>query len=173
VLLAALAVPGFAVAAWIRDCAAKTNCGSPEFGAIAPVAVLVMAATAVACFLTLVAARRIADRHWNGPWAWPGAFGLGCCLAIGLAAATPVRAGWHDGCNGHGGRVALVEAPRVWLGSPENVYAAYTDIQTAMACIDVEIPELRESRRGDRPSTASRSRWNPTPRHPRRRPRND
>jgi hypothetical protein len=138
VLLAALAVPGFAVAAWIRDCADETNCGSPAFGAIAPVAVLVVAATAVACFLTLPASGRVSRRHWIGPSAWPGVFGVGCCLAIGLAAATPVRAGWHDGCNGHGGRVALIEGPRVWLGSPENVYTAYTDIQTAKACVDVE-----------------------------------
>ena len=104
---------------------------------VAVIAVSVTATVALALLSILAAARWIAKRR-----ARPGALAVGLCVGVGLIAATPVEAGWHDGCNGHGGRVALIEAPRDWFGSPKGFHTAYTDISTLMSCLDGPIPEL-------------------------------
>lgn len=94
------------------------------------IAVSVVAVVALASLSILAAVRWIAQRP-----ARPGALAIGLCVGIGLIAATPVQAGWHDGCNGHGGKVALIEAPRDWFGSPQSFHTTYTDIQTLMSCL--------------------------------------
>jgi hypothetical protein len=102
----------------------------PPLVEVAAVAVSVVAVVALASLSIVVAVRWIAKRP-----ARPGVLAIGCCVAVGLVAATPVQAGWHDGCNGHGGKVALIEAPRDWFGSPTSFHTTYTDIQTLMSCI--------------------------------------
>lgn len=55
-------------------------------------------------------------------------------IACGLLVATPVNLSWNDGCNEHGGRVALVASPYVLLATPADVGVPYTDSQTLMLC---------------------------------------
>lgn len=57
---------------------------------------------------------------------------LALCMAVVLA--SPVRAGWDDGCNLHGGRVAMVEAPRIWLTEPAGFVLMYGGSQTLVRC---------------------------------------
>jgi hypothetical protein len=109
----------------------------PPLVEVAVIALSVVAVVALVSLSLVVAVRWIAKRP-----ARPGALAIGLCVGIGLIAATPVEAGWHDGCNGHGGRVALIEAPRDWFGSPNSFHTAYTDIQTLMLCTGGPIPEL-------------------------------
>lgn len=59
---------------------------------------------------------------------------VAAALACGMVAATPVNVSWNDGCNDHGGRVALVALPYVQVAAPAELRVPYTDTQTLMFC---------------------------------------
>jgi hypothetical protein len=135
-VLVALVLPFVvALASWV-GCVGTENCIEPQYDEALVTALKVVVCVAGLGLVTLLAIRELMRRTGSVDTARPGAFAIGLCLAAGLLAATPISAGWSDGCNAHGGRVALVEAPRVWFGEPEQVHASYLDIQTLMLCLE-------------------------------------
>jgi hypothetical protein len=130
--VAAGSVPMLVAAAmWFRDCRAGVDCGRLEPLALVRGLGLAVVVGAV-CALVLATARLTRQRALAlGPVA------LGACCSVALLAATPVKASWNDGCNDHSARLPLIEAPRVWWGSPESTHAAYEDMQTLVLCSSV------------------------------------
>jgi hypothetical protein len=79
--------------------------------------------------LLLATLVKLVFRWRRGPRAWlrPGLALVMVSAAAGLAAATPVGAGWDDGCNKHGARLPLIAGPQVWLGNPADVRLPYDE----------------------------------------------
>lgn len=99
---------------------------------VVAVALVVVVGAVTALLLGIALAAGKLSARWNRP-----AFGrprvvLAACVAMVLA--TPVRIGWDDGCNVHGGRVAMVEAPRIWLTEPDGFVLGYSVFQTLVDC---------------------------------------
>lgn len=116
--------------AWRSDCADGYDC-QPAWVAAA---VLVFVVGGLTGLLLVVATGvgRLLARPGRAAIRRPRAVLLAACVALVLA--TPVRAGWDDGCNLHGGRVAMVEAPRIWLTQPAGFVLIYSGAQTLVRC---------------------------------------
>lgn len=60
--------------------------------------------------------------------------------AVSVCAAMPMEVGWDDGCNSHGGTMALGAGVVTAMTTPETSPLAFDEIQTLIDC--------RPSRRG-------------------------
>jgi len=136
-VLLGLVVPFvFAIASWVGSCIGETNCADPQYDEAFVTGLKIVLAVAGGGLVALLAVGSLLRILGAVGAVRPSAYAIAFCVAAGLLAAAPISAGWSDGCNSHGGRVALIEAPRVWFGEPDHVHASYLDIQTLMACID-------------------------------------
>ncbi len=126
VLLAlAVAVLVVGLVQWRERCGTRCD--------VLPVALGVPLLTGLVAGLLLVAFALLRLLRRRRP-ARPTRAVLLVALAGGLIAATPVRAAWNDGCNGHGAVLPLLEAPRVWALGPARVPLAYEHVTTIAAC---------------------------------------
>lgn len=115
--------------AWRSDCQNGYDCANAPI--VAVLLVVVIGVLAAGMLLAALAARRLFGRPAGA------AFGRRRTVAVLCAAivlATPVRAGWDDGCNLHGGRFAMLEAPRIWLTEPGGFVLGYVGYQTLVNC---------------------------------------
>ena len=115
--------------AWRSACQDGYDC-EPAW-VVAVVLVIVVGALTALLLVVAVTIRRLSTRRERPALGRPRVV-LAVCVAIVLA--TPVRVGWDDGCNANGGRVAMVEAPRIWLTEPSGFVLGYSVVQTLVGC---------------------------------------
>ena len=114
--------------AWRADCQQGYLCVSAPVVAVATAVVIVVLAVLL---LAVVAAVRkllgreepILDRRY-----------VILALCVAALGATPVRAGWDDGCNSHSGRYAAIDLPRIALTEPQGFVLGYVDDSTLIGC---------------------------------------
>lgn len=113
---------------WRADCQEGNSCESAPVVLVAIVVVIVV--LTVLLLILIAAARKLLVRE--GPILHHRCLILALCVAV--LGATPVRAGWDDGCNSHSGRYAAIDVPRIAMTEPQGFVLGYNHYSTLVGC---------------------------------------
>lgn len=113
---------------WRADCQEGNSCESASVVLVAMVVVIVV--LTVLLLILVAAARKLLVRE--GPILHHRCLILALCVAV--LGATPVGAGWDDGCNSHSGLFAAIDVPRIALTEPQGFVLGYYHRSTLVGC---------------------------------------
>ena len=113
---------------WRADCQEGISCESTPAVFVAMGVVIVV--LTVLLLILVAAARKLLVRE--GPILNRRCLILALCVAV--LGATPVRAGWDDGCNLHSGLFAAIDVPRIALTEPQGFVLGYYHNSTLVGC---------------------------------------
>ena len=113
---------------WRADCQEGNSCESAPVVLVAVVVVIVV--LTVLLLILVAAARKLLVRE--GPILHHRCLILALCVAV--LGATPVGAGWDDGCNSHSGLFAAIDVPRIALTEPQGFVLGYYHNSTLVGC---------------------------------------